>query len=326
LDTTPTNRRLLFVIGTGRCGTQSIADLISRVPECEVEHERKPVLLGEAIDYLEGRTSHRSMVDLLRQTRGPETFSAKRVAGESNQRLALVLPALAEAVPEARYVWLIRDGRETVDSLHRRLWYHRDEGRVRSMGAQPVPGLRSALREWAASRPDGHRLGVIDRGEWEAMDRFARCCWYWSYTNDLIERQARALGLQMLELRLEDLSQQMPALARHAGLAEHELGAAPRSNSSSDVRNPGFAHWSRGQWDIFDRYAGGTMDRLYPSWRTSQPASGRISVAGFVSAWERATSSARRRLIGAALRSRGLHPSGWQRSARGKAGARSERS
>jgi hypothetical protein len=304
MDSAPTHRRVLFVLGTGRCGTRSIVDLISHVPGCRLEHERSPVLLREASEYAEGRMAHPAMVRLLQATRGPETFHASRVAGEANQRLSLVLPALAEAVPDATYLWLIRDGRATVDSLHRRFCYHRDEAR-----------LRPGLGEWAESRPNGHRLGVFEQGEWQGMNGFARCCWYWAYTNDLIEGEADRLSLPLQQVRLEELAWRLPSLAAQLGLTAEELQTR-RSNSSTDARKAGWRHWSQSQRDVFENHAGATMDRWYPGWREENYGAVARPLGFVASAWKRGTSTAMRRLIGAQLRSRGFHPARVTRSRR----------
>lgn len=291
--------RLLYVVGTGRCGTESIADLISALPDCRVDHERQPVLFQESIDYLEKRMTQKAMVDLLRDTRAPETSEAWRVAGESNQRLSLVLPALDEAFPDARYLWMIRDGRATVDSLHQRFWYHSREA-----------SLRPALREWAESRPDGHLLGVLEEDEWRSMDRFARCCWYWTFVNGLIESHSEAVGARMLGVRLEELDSRLGEIAYHVGIPERELEAAPHSNSTRDARRAGWTSWSPGQRASFERYAGDAMDCWYPDWRTK--GWGLSGASRPSAAWRRVTSTATRRLIGAELRARRVHPATWR--------------
>jgi hypothetical protein len=141
----------VFVVGTGRSGTRTLAALLSSASGCRVVHEQDPPLLAEVCDHLAGRLSRRQMTDVLRRTRSVETIGGERLSGEANQRLSFVLPALAEAFPTARLVWLIRDGRTTVASMHHRKWYHPRETVER-------PG---AVRSWAIHRLRGDEVGDL---------------------------------------------------------------------------------------------------------------------------------------------------------------------
>jgi hypothetical protein len=299
-----TPQQPVFVLGTGRCGTQSLAHLINACEGCVLEHEREPHLLAEAIEYIEGRMPHRQMVDLLHATRGLWTFPAGRVVGESNQRLSLVLPALTDAFPDARMIWMLRDGRDTVASLHQRLCYHRNEAALRHPDVRP----------WACHRPSAARLGLLPEAEWRQMDAFARCCWYWTYVNETIEMMAPSLESALLVVRLEELDVRVPDIARHLGLGRTDLSAAPRAGRNHSSRTVDWASWSRRRARTFERYSGQAMDRWYPGWRTAEwEAALQGSLRGDVhSFWQQATSSTARRALGARLRRARIHPAAWR--------------
>ena len=259
-DTSPTR---LFVLGTGRSGTTTCAELLSGLPGCRVIHQMQPVLLEEITRYLKGDISHAQMVNLLTTTRAVHLPGGERLSGEVNQRLSFVLPALAEAFPDAKYLWVIRDGRDAVASMHSRQWYHPREAQIR----------HPDLKQWATNRITADCVGEMTSAGWDGLDSFARCCWYWAYTNRTIEQQARALDLDLRLIRLEQLSEAMPDILAFLGLADLKAPDIPHANRSTASpyarwwRGP--THWSRWttrQRNTFAEHAGALMDRHYPEW------------------------------------------------------------
>ena len=253
--------RQVFVVGAGRCGTRSVSDLLSGVPGCRVVHERQPQLLDEVTAFLEGGRSSEAMVELLRTTRAPFA-DGERLSGEANQRLSYVLPALVDAFPDLRLVWLIRDGRDAVTSMHHRLWYDPHE-------AERRPG---AVRAWAANRIRGDVVGDVSAEEWDRLDPFGRCCWYWSHTNRLIEREIQRLAVPALRVRIECLRETLPALWSFLDLAGPVPGHIPRANRASGGRPLSWHFWSRGQCETFHARCASVMDRHYAGWREEMPA------------------------------------------------------
>lgn len=49
-ETTPKNKRLILVIGSGRCGTQSLARVVDQQPSAAFTHEKAPLLPWE-VDF-----------------------------------------------------------------------------------------------------------------------------------------------------------------------------------------------------------------------------------------------------------------------------------
>jgi hypothetical protein len=248
----------VFVVGTGRSGTTTIAHLLSKAPGCVVDHEREPMLLDELLAYLDGSMSHTEAVELLRTTRSTAQIGGTRLSGEANQRLSFMLPALADAFPEAKIIWLLRDGRDAVASMHHRGWYHPREAQLRS----PV------VRGWATTRVRGDVVGDLSSEEWARLDAFGRCAWYWSYAAREIEAHAERLPIRVLTVKLEELGSRLPDIA--AFLEVEEIGSlrVSRSNVASSGQPMSWRLWSRKHRDVFDGYCGAVMDRHYPGWRT----------------------------------------------------------
>lgn len=260
----------LFVLGTGRSGTTTCANLLSRIRGCRITHQMKPTLLREATSYVVGTMSQSEMVSLLHETRGFVQHGGERISGESNQRLAYVLPSLAEAFPTAKYLWVMRDGRDAVTSMHHRFWYHPNEAQLR----------HQELSDWIINRIRADQVGQMSTSQWEKLDSFARCCWYWAYTNTLIAQTSKKLNLDIHCVQLENLQRDWQTTAQFLGLKEEDLVEIPHSNRSSFAaksawwKNPThWRHWSPSQHRIFAHYCGDVMDEHYPSWATEHRAS-----------------------------------------------------
>jgi hypothetical protein len=184
---------LFFVLGLGRSGTVSIAQLLNADPKAYVCHEpvrqdfpayvRAFHMPSDAERYVE---RFRSKEIFLRA--GPRGCP---VYGEVNSALRRHVYALRKVFPQARFVHLIRDGRAV----------------VRSMMARATMTSRDPYTATIAPRPGDPYFHV-----WPEMDRFAKLCWYWQAENAFVRT---AVGVTV---RFEDL------LADYAYCQENLLG------------------------------------------------------------------------------------------------------
>jgi hypothetical protein len=255
----------VFVLGTGRSGTRSTAALLSRFAGVHVTHQLQPPLLAEVTDHLADRIDLGVLVDLLRRTRGGPAPDGIRVLGESNQRLSFLLGPLHTAFPRAKFLWIIRDGRDAAASMHHRLWYEPDESRRRPRD----------LALWVANRIHGDLAGDMTAAAWRTLTPFAKCCWYWSYTNRLIPQEQATLGLDLLPVRLDELATRMPAVLDFLGVPGAEPVAhvpAGRPAARWWRRPVSWRHWTREQHTAFETQAGAVMDHHFTGWRNDSPA------------------------------------------------------
>ncbi|MBC7814993.1 MAG: hypothetical protein H7175_27795 [Burkholderiales bacterium] len=251
---------MFFIVSTGRSGTETIAELLSRSPDCVCLHEPEPRLIAEATQYLYGEMPHAAMIDLLRQSR-PPTLDGKEY-GESAYKLTFVMPALREAFPDAKLVWLIRDGRAVVESFYTpRRYYH---------------PLRHNV-DWEIYRPSADKVGEMSSREWAGLSRFEKCCWFWSYQNRLIEQhfieRVEKNGSEFLFIRLEELDAQQAALFEFLGvrLPPEWAGEVPHLNVWPAKAPRTWRDWSAAERLSFMDICGREMDAYYPAWRDSAP-------------------------------------------------------
>ena len=252
---------MFFVLSSGRCGSDTIAGGLSRSPDCCCLHEPAPRMVRDIVEYANGRGDHRELVRLFRITRQP--LRNGKQYGESCQLLSLIVPVLREAFPEARYLWLVRDGRGVVASSYAWGYYTPVEESLRL-------GMPHKAVEWALFRLRGDLCGEMSPAEWDGMSRFEKCCWRWSKVNRIIEAElARLPSEQHMLVRLETLDAQSDRLWPF-------LGIRPPRRPDFSPRNTGYRptvewdRWTQGERESFAHLCGDVMDRLYPGWRDAE--------------------------------------------------------
>jgi hypothetical protein len=191
----PLDDRLVFVIGSPRSGTtfagRSIGSLPGFVDLGEVAAlkgaipalaRRDPEEAARAIRRILGTTRRLGLVGSLR-------------AVEQTPETAFVAAAAARAFPEARFVHMLRDGRDVVCSLLERGWLSgatsgRDDA-GQAFGAEP--------RFWVEPerRDDFRRASDTRRAAW-AWRRYVEA--------------ARSLGERVLEIRYERMTAEPAAV------------------------------------------------------------------------------------------------------------------
>ena len=161
----------LFVLSTGRVGTRTVARLLGMAPKVLAFHEPLPKLyvfnkLAYCADNHEG--PREALLQGFKEARGiylrPCTRTGRRYV-ETSPQVTFLAPLVAQALPNAKFVHLIRDPRQVVRSGVRRGWYGghmQDSTRITPLGGQPAA-------TW---------------GQWEQLQKLA---WLWQETNRYIE-------------------------------------------------------------------------------------------------------------------------------------------
>ncbi|MCP4362224.1 MAG: sulfotransferase [Chloroflexi bacterium] len=252
----------LFILSTGRAGSRSIAHLLSAIHGCTCVHEPAPQLIFEASAYRHGEISAAEIGRLMKETR-PISIRGERYC-ESNQNLSLIIPVLAATFPEARFLWLVRNGLDMVASAYSKQWYSGHSER-HDLYEDCTP-LEKA---WIDGRIEGDRCGDVEPALWDEMDRFARICWYWTYVNRLIESDLQCYAPDRFMLvRLETLDTQLPKMLPWLELRAAIVPRAKRINPSIRPPYP-WQTWSLEHRAVFERWCIPLMNQLYPQWYSS---------------------------------------------------------
>lgn len=177
------NKRLFFILSTGRTGSRFLAGLLNSDPVALVVHE--PVE-GDFNAYVTAYHNSRTAYAYIKTKRshyirlqlGRAEYSAY---GEVNGVLRRHVEAIVRQFPQASLFHLVRDGRDV----------------VRSMFSRTTMTARNA---WSHKiRP---KYGDPLFENWERLPRFNRICWYWATENRYLRE--RVPTFVQLERILED--------------------------------------------------------------------------------------------------------------------------
>ena len=182
---------LLFVLSTGRVGTQTLAALAGLVPDILARHEPAPKLYGlSKLSYSLG--DHTAVQQVLAEaflTARRELLQLALATGqgyvETSPQLTFLAPVIRQIWPEARFIHLVRSPEVVIRSAMRRQWYagnRTDETRI-------TPGTDNPFaRHWS---------------EWTALQKNY---WLWAETNRWISAFGSTLpSAQFVCLRSDDL-------------------------------------------------------------------------------------------------------------------------
>lgn len=173
----------IFVLSTGRAGTQYLTNLFGELPGFHAEHEPQPELLYTSRWAYE----HRSQSNLLeaaflaaRYELLRNAYLANQRYVETNNRLSFLAAGIAQCLPNAKFIHLVRHPEAFVRSGLQRRWYSNDH--LTDEGRLQVP---HALQDAQAEE---------------------KIAWLWNETNTQIAAFGDAIGSKrFLELQSEQL-------------------------------------------------------------------------------------------------------------------------
>lgn len=219
----PLEERAVFVFGSPRSGTTFLAEALGRVPgfvdltEVAALKAAVPELVQLPTDEAAARIRR-----LLTVTRTLGLVRDLR-AIEQTPETAYLLPAVAQAFPEAVLIHAVRDGRDVVCSLLERGW----------LGARRTGGADDAFLPYGADARFWVEPGR--EAEFEASSEARRAAWAWRrYVSAVLES-----GVTVHELRYERLAADPEAttseLALALGVPEAALAEALADAHTSSI-------------------------------------------------------------------------------------------
>jgi serine acetyltransferase len=244
------HKQICWVVGTGRCGTQTIADVLDMHPEVCARHEPKVGLVPLLWQYAAGEVSILQLTNYIHIL-----YSCLSLGGvgagcyvESDHRLAGIVDLLGEYFPKSRFVWLVRHPRQVVSSTYGRGWFSVVEDRHRRC-------VGNVVREniWSYYRPDPVRWGVLPKEVWQSMTAFEKNCWFYAYWNDMIDAHVSSMPLRgrFMRLGIEELGEQMDTLQAFLGVSGYPL---PIQRSNQSPQNGAYASWTQQDQEAFERW------------------------------------------------------------------------
>jgi hypothetical protein len=242
---------MFFVLSSGRSGSKTIATALDQFANCVCLHHPKPELVLEATEAFCGDIPLEDVERMLRDTRRPTVDG--NIYGEVNLQLTLLVPSLRRLYPDAKYVWLLRDGRDAVASMYYRGWYDPDESRVPEV--------------WHKGRLAGDRTGDFSPAEWQRLTRFEKCCWIWKKYNLIIEQHVAEMSPdRWRKVYLESLKSSLDELSAFLGLEKPATVLVEKTNVAMQPV-VAWHDWTSEQRSQFEAHCAQVMDRWYPTWR-----------------------------------------------------------
>lgn len=194
----PNLRCPIFIIGSGRSGTTFLGSCLGELPEYSYHFE--PVITKASARYIyEKQWSVESAMRFYRMTYSwlmRLHFDADLTFAEKTPRNSFIIPFLHKTFPDAKFVHIIRDGKDVALSLLKKPWYRADS------------------EDLDLSEPGGYKYGPYARfwvekervHEFEATSDIHRCIWLWRrYIESILTNANYLPASQYYELRYEEL-------------------------------------------------------------------------------------------------------------------------
>jgi hypothetical protein len=199
-----------FVVSSGRSGTAMLHKALSAAETVEMHHEYmvyivQPLAVRRYLGLADAAEAKRVLAETYVAA---VRYSEREHWGDSSNKLSWLIPELAELLPQAKFVHLVRDGRKVAGSYFHKLagecYDDRSTAILRAHLGDPL-GVPSPPPEkkywWPLPRKDDPIAAAF-----ADFDQFERIAWHWAEVNRVIlEALARLAPRQSLFVRLEDL-------------------------------------------------------------------------------------------------------------------------
>jgi hypothetical protein len=199
-----------FVVSSGRSGTAMLQKALSAERGVEMHHEYmvhivQPLAVRRYLGLIDARTA--------RQTLAETHVAAVRCStaafwGDSSNKLSWLIPDLAELLPQAKFIHLVRDGRKVAGSYFRKL------------GSECYDDRSTAILQAHYDSPNANAAPPPEKKYWwpvprrgepvakdfRSFDQFARIAWHWAEINRVILKSLATLPAERsMHVQLEDL-------------------------------------------------------------------------------------------------------------------------
>ncbi|HEY4275595.1 MAG TPA: sulfotransferase [Rhizomicrobium sp.] len=261
--------RPFFIVSSGRSGTAMLHKALSAVPGVEMHHEymvqiTQPLAVRRYLGLIDAEETSR----LIGETYGGAVrYSDAAHWGDSSNKLSWLIPDLAAAFPDARFVHLVRDGRKVASSYFHKLgdecYDDRSAAILQAHLDDPAAHLAPPPEKkywWPVPRPDS-----TDAAPFRRFSQFERICWHWAEVNRLILAELSRLPAERTAFaRLEDLRvspSEVRGLYEFLGLPyrDEAFGVFARPHNVNRPEDRLLDEIQRAQ---FSAIAGGMLDRL----------------------------------------------------------------
>jgi hypothetical protein len=243
--------------------------VLSSAGNIEMHHEYAVDIVQRlAVRHYLGLTNDNETRDVLRATHAAAIHYSKAAHwGDSSNKLSWLIPELANLLPRAKFVHLVRDGRKVTSSYFHKLGAECYDDRSSGI----LQAFFDNLTETPAPPPEKKYWWPCPRAsdplaqEFRRFDQFQRIAWHWAEINRVILEGLQHVGpSQQHFVRLEELQESAVAVRALFGFLDlgyrkdHAVAFARPHN----VNRPEDRLLDSRQRMQFDALAGRMMERL----------------------------------------------------------------
>jgi acetyltransferase-like isoleucine patch superfamily enzyme len=206
---------MFFIVSTGRAGSMSIAKILNQHNKILCLHEPNAQLIRLSTEYAYSKITKEQVRTQIEATYSKNGFFPHNVIyGESDQKLSNLISIIAEVLPKAKFIWLIRKPAGFIYSGVNRGWYN---------SVKEVSDIE-LLKQWIEYRIEGNNLIENPVEQWDIMTAIEKNAWYWSYWNTLILEQLHNISKnRWIKVRLEELNEKITDIAMFLGVDNSEV-------------------------------------------------------------------------------------------------------
>lgn len=218
------DENMIFVVGTGRSGSNAIAKILGRHSKVQAIHDSFIQLAEISNKKLCNKTNSEDIISEINGVVSDLSFIKKDKILYSDQKLSAVISELSILYPKSKFIWLIRDLESFVNSAYTRGWFDNSEFGLGKNSKEFYEPKNKPAQYYAFGRINGSKIGSFSKNEWNNMTGFERNCWYWNYWNNLIKNQLNLLDKsRYISIHLNNLSNKLAKVQKFIGIAEEEL-------------------------------------------------------------------------------------------------------
>jgi hypothetical protein len=265
--------RCFFITGQNRSGSTLVQRLLNEATNARVFEELSPKMGYEAREKHEGHFPSREAAKIFIKTQKEEHIKLVNqmglIFGDKNANYIPFLTEMAEVWPGAKFIILIRDGRDVVTSWCNfqvstgKKVFQMAEDLAEGGDAYPVCNLW----DYSRLRP---RKGEEFYSEWQRFDLFTKSCFSWSYTNGVLFDALS--GIPPDRWSVLNVSAISAAVVKSVysflglqGFDEGQISSLLRSgvNESRVRAQPKWLDWTEHQKTIYEMFCKGMHQKLF---------------------------------------------------------------
>lgn len=268
------NKNIFFIFGSPRSATTAFANILDFADNAKVFIEQQPKMGYESREKYEGHfDDSKSFIFSSKNEHILNVHHKNLHYGDKNQNYLVFIEDIIKAWPNAKLLFLYRDGRDVVrslmnwknDSKRNNKIFNMKEDNFNSNKIYPVQDL------WDYSRIRPKKGESYYEG-WKEMNEFEKICWYWASYNEIalnsleVLDRNRYLMLNMSDNNLIENIENAYKFLDLLGFDKVKIQSLLQSKINRTPYNsyifPIYDEWNKSHKEVFSYYCNDIMNKL----------------------------------------------------------------